>query len=574
MTLTEGFQLLATAPDGVTRLRELILSLAVQGKLVQQDPNDETCDSLLNRIAEEKKRLNAARKVGRDKPTRTIADDETSFDLPHNWRWIRLGVAIELISGQHLGPSEYVEGLGSDIPYLTGPAEFGPCCPEPTRSTTVRRAVAVSGDILITVKGSGVGKLNTVSHAEIAISRQLMAIRPILLNVRFVELALRAMAATFQQNAVGIAIPGIGREDVTEAVIGLPPIAEQARIVAKVDELMHLCDELETGGRLEAEQHARLTATLFDALAASESAHALAENWSRVATHFDLLLDRPEAVDALEQTIFQLAVRGLLIKQEPGDEPADELLKKVSFAKDLLIAKGEIKRGKPLPSIDIDEQRYSLPAGWEWVRLGTLCSVLTDGEHLTPERTNDHSQVPLVTAKNVRDGFMDYGVTDFVPRHVAEKCWARCRPLAQDVLMVSVGATTGRVSILQEDHEMVLVRSVTLFRPVTAGLNPRYLELHLKSPDSQDEIWSSVKRNAQPCLYLAKSACLQIALPPLKEQARIVARVEELRRVCANLRACLAARQICQAYFAEALVEQAASATPLDAHTDGLAAAA
>uniref|UniRef100_UPI003F4972FB restriction endonuclease subunit S n=1 Tax=Cupriavidus taiwanensis TaxID=164546 RepID=UPI003F4972FB len=252
---------------------------------------------------------------------------------------------------------------------------------------------------------------------------------------------------------------------------------------------------------------------------------------------FDLLATAPDGVTRLRELILSLAVRGKLVPQDSNDESASILLKRIRAEKDRLIERGEIKRDKALPEIDETEQPYAVPKSWELARLGTLCSVVTDGEHLTPERTTDKSQVPLVTAKNVRDGFMDYEVTDYVPRPIAEKCWARCRPQANDILMVSVGATTGRLSVLQEDREMVLVRSVTLLRPVPMGLDPGYLALHLNSQDSQREIWSSVKQNAQPCLYLSKSVCLTIALPPLAEQARIVAKVDELMRLCDKLEA-------------------------------------
>jgi type I restriction enzyme S subunit len=141
-----------------------------------------------------------------------------------------------------------------------------------------------------------------------------------------------------------------------------------------------------------------------------------------------------------------------------------------------------------------------------------------------------------------------------VPQDVAEKCWQRCKPEIGDILMVSVGATLGRLCVLREPLDMVLVRSVTVLRPVHLGVLVDYFALHLMSKDSQSEIWSEVKQSAQPCLYLAKSAALKIALPPLTEQSRIVARVESLRRLCADLRQRLAARQTTQAHLAKALV--------------------
>ena len=140
---------------------------------------------------------------------------------------------------------------------------------------------------------------------------------------------------------------------------GRPPLAEQHRIVARVEELMKLCDAMEQNGRLADEQHARLTSTLFDALATSESAHSLAENWQRVAEHFDLLLDRPEAIDDLERTILQLAVRGLLVVQDSSDERAPALRERIHSERAALFASGLAKREKPLKPVD--ESEYAFP---------------------------------------------------------------------------------------------------------------------------------------------------------------------------------------------------------------------
>lgn len=570
MKLNEGFPLVATAPDGIARLRELILSLAVQGKLVPRDPNDEASDTLLNRIAEEKTRLDTPRKIGRDKPLRRIDDDEKPFVLPEKWRWIRLGSAIELISGQHLGPSEYVDGLGSDIPYLTGPAEFGPCNPEPTRSTVVRRAVAIRDDILITVKGSGVGKLNIVSQAEIAISRQLMAIRPILLNAHFVQLVLRAMGAVFQQKAVGIAIPGLSREDVTEAVIGLPPIAEQARIVAKVDELMHLCDELDVRGRQEAEQHARLTATLFDALAASESAPALAENWARIAAHFDLLLDRPEAVDVLEQTILQLAVRGRLVSQDSNEESASELLARIRAEKNRLIAEGTVRREKPLPAITEDEQPFGLPSGWKWVRWNEVAKQIGDIDHKMPNEVADG--IPYVSPKDfLPDNGIDFENAKKISPADFNELSLKIRPASGDLIYPRYG-TIGKVRLVRTDRPFLASYSCAIIKALDSHVVPEFQYYVSISPLIADQAKSATNKTTQPNVGLKSIQAYAFPLPPLPEQKRIVARVDELLGLCANLRVRLTEREVSQARFAEAMVEQTARDLSVDQTEAALAA--
>ena len=171
---------------------------------------------------------------------------------------------------------------------------------------------------------------------------------------------------------VGVSREGLSIAKLGQFLIPVPPLAEQSRIVTRVEALMRLCDALEAKGQLEAAQHAQLVSTLLGTLTASTTPEELAENWQRVAQHFDLLLDRPEAIDALEQTLLQLAVRGLLVPQDPTDEPASALLQKIRAEKDRLIATGQIKRDKPLPPITDEEKPFELPVGWEWVRLGAL----------------------------------------------------------------------------------------------------------------------------------------------------------------------------------------------------------
>ncbi len=187
-------------------------------------------------------------------------------------------------------------------------------------------------------------------------------------------------SASVRASVASLFVSTAGQKTVNQGHVGsikmiLPPLAEQHRIVARVEELMKLCDALEQSGRLA---DAQLTSTLFDALAASESAHALAENWQRIAEHFDLLLDRPEAINALEQTIVQLAVRGLLVSHLAGDESAEALLRR--FRSSGVDDRSPRHGGaQPLPALIADEELpFDVPLSWAWARFVSVAQIASD----------------------------------------------------------------------------------------------------------------------------------------------------------------------------------------------------
>ncbi len=309
---------------GIKKLRELILELAVRGRLVPQDPRDEPAGVLLEKIAEEKKRLVKEGKIKRQKALPEIGEEEKSVDIPSGWSYTRLGSLINLVSGQHLKPQEYSENKEKDmVPYLTGPAEFGDKSPCPTRYTFEKRAIALKGNILLTCKGSGVGKVN-IAQMETAISRQLMAIQPLIVDQEYVLLLVQSLNSILRERIVGIAIPGISREDVTEAIVKISPLPEQHRIVAKVDELMALCDQLEQQQIDNNDTHQTLVETLLTALTSAADPKEFADTWQRIADHFDILFTTEQSIDQLKQTILQLAVMGKLVPQDPNDLPAPQ----------------------------------------------------------------------------------------------------------------------------------------------------------------------------------------------------------------------------------------------------------
>jgi type I restriction enzyme, S subunit len=317
---------------------------------------------------------------------------------------------------------------------------------------------------------------------------------------------------------------------------------------------MRLCDALEAKGQLEATQHTQLVSTLLGTLTESETPEELADNWQRVATHLDLLLDRPEAVDALEQTILQLAVRGLLVSQDPQDEPASALLKQIRAEKDRLIAGGKIKRDKPLAEITAEEKPFELPMGWEWVRLGAAAKKITDGTHHSPANY-PAGDCMYLSAKNIKPWGVDLSSATYISKDVHDEIFARCDPELGDILYIKDGATTGVLTVNTIREPFSLLSSVGVIKP-SCGLTSDFMALVMQSPFFYQAMRDGMSGVAITRVTLSKLGDAKFPLPPLAEQSRIVARVAALRVLCANLRHRVTTARSQQALLAGALVKK------------------
>ncbi len=560
--LLPNLDLFATAPYGVAKLRELILTLAVQGKLVPQDASDEPASMLLKKIRAEKDRLVAEGKIKYDKPLAAISEAEKPFELPEAWRLSRLDdMAIAIVDCPHSTPTFIHHGL---LCIDTNSFKSGRLVQHKLRyvsaSTFAERILRLQpepGDLVFAREGS-VGESVIIPAGTVACLGQRVMLFRFSRHVsnEFIRMAITSkwFLDGLLELHKGIGAKHVNVGDMRRAVIPIPPLAEQSRIVARVEELMRLCDALEAKGHLEATQHAQLVATLLAPLTASTTPEELAENWQRVATHFDLLLDRPEAVDALAQTILQLAVRGLLVPQDPTDEPASEQLKKIRTEKDRLITEGKIKRDKPLPPIADDEAPFELPQGWEWTRMQTAFDV-RDGTHDTPKYVEGDG-FPLITSKNFENGKINFKNAKLISASDHESIMKRSKVERNDFLYSMIGGNIGNQVIVDIDREFS-IKNVALFKCVSAVLTqPHYLHLFLETATLTMQ--QRAVGGAQPFVSLSLLRNIPFPLPPAAEQSRIVARVASLRALCAQLRKKLTDARDTQSQLAEALVEAVA----------------
>lgn len=548
---------------GIRKLRQLILRLAVIGQLVEQDDDDEPTKRLINRIYSEDGN-------GRSRLSHLHRDEKTT-NLPIGWDLaflpevtedkkyaIKRGPFGSALKKAFFKPSgfkvyEQQHAINDDFArgnYYINEEKF-----------TELKAFEVSpGDLIISCSGTVGCVAEAPSWMEPGIINQALLklsldqrlltndYFKILFSAFFLQTeTLKNLQGTAQKNMVSM-------ETLKKEPFPMPPIEEQHRIVQKVDELMALCDRLEQQSGDQLEAHETLVDTLLGTLTQSENVTELADNWACVAAHFDTLFTTEQSIDKLKQTILQMAVMGRLVEQSPFEGNASALLQEIADEKKRLVETGVLKRKKNNVAQN-ESELFAIPSTWSWVISNEVCTLITDGEHNTPERTTDDTAVPLATAKNVRDGYIDLTNTDFVPRGVAETCWNRCKPELGDILMVSVGATLGRLAIMRDSQDMVLVRSVTLMRPMK--VLGEYLAIYLQAPTTQSWIWRNVRQSAQPCLYLSKSSSIPVSVPPLAEQHRIVQKVDELMALCDQLKERLSKAAETRNQLAEAVVEGA-----------------
>ena len=371
---------------GIKKLRELILELAVRGKLVPQDPNDEPASELLKRIAAEKAELVKQGKIKKQKPLPEISEDEKPFELPEGWECARLGNTVAIIRGITFPASEkHKEPSKGKIACLRtanvqDSIEWDDLLYVSESFVKRSEQFAEKGDIVMSMANSRelVGKvayIYNIPTGSATFGGFLSVIRPYGFNAAFLMSVLRSpniKSNLIDSSSQTTNIANISLEKLNPLVISVPPIGEQNRIASKVEELMSLCDQLEQQSLTSLDAHQQLVETLLASLTDSQNAEELAENWARISQHFDTLFTTEASIDALKKTILQLAVMGKLVPQDPNDEPASELLKRIEQEKAKLVKEGKIKKQKPLPPVSDEEKPFELPEGWKWCRLGDL----------------------------------------------------------------------------------------------------------------------------------------------------------------------------------------------------------
>ena len=542
--LTDHLATFASAPEGFKRLRELVLNLAVRGRLLPQTNTEKPLS------------------IG----SQTLPLSDTPFSIPQSWRWARIGEVLSLINGRAFKPAEW---LPSGLPIVriqnlnNAAAAFNYC----DATSVDARHLIDDGEFLISWSGTPGTSFGAFiwTRGRAALNQHIFKCE--LLTQEIDQVYLRLAINGRLDEMIAKAHGGVGLQHITKGkleqlALPLPPLAEQSRIIAKVEELMALIDRLEARVSHGETARGKLLDALLTALAASPDAAATADAWAQLAPHFDLLLQTPADVDRLQQTLLTLAVKGRLVPQDPNDEPAAELLKRIRVEKERLVAEGKIRREKPLPAKDEYELPLVAPHGWQWASLGDV--VLSSEAGWSPSCENmprESSKWGVLKVSAVSWGeFLD-DENKALPSHLEAR--PEYEVLPGDFLLSRANTVelVARSVVAWSPKSRLMLSDKIIRLHISKGADKAYFNLFNNSLLARAHYVANASGTSASMKNVSREVVLSlpVPVPPAAEQRRIVAAVASLTALCDRLRDRLAARRDLSAKLAAALTEGALS---------------
>ena len=469
------------------QLRASILQYAMEGKLVKQNPDDEPASELIKKIEKEKNKLIKEGKIKKNKKLPAIEKDEKPFDIPDSWEWVRLGSILYNLDGKRVPVSVSERNKKGKVYDYYGASGV---------IDKIDNYIFSKPLLLISEDGANLlarrtpiafiatGKYWVNNHAHVFDGINLLFLKYISIFIESIDVS---------KYVTGTAQPKLNQQNLNKILVAVPPLEEQKRIVAKIEKLMPLVDEY-------AESYNRL---------------------QKIDNEFE---------DKLKQSVLQYAMEGKLIKQDPNDEPASELIKKIETEKAELIKEGKIKKSKKLPAVTDDEKPFDIPDSWEWVRLK---QITTYGNFNSIKGSSIPDNSWVVDMKDVRKnggGFSEIVRRKSTDIYKSNKysfnknavLYGKLRPYLRKV---EIAQTSGFTTT-----EMLPINVVDL-----STLVPQYLRYAMLSPYFVNLVNDSMYGMKMPRVGTTFLAKMVVPLPPLEEQKRIVEKVEELQSSISNL---------------------------------------
>jgi type I restriction enzyme, S subunit len=518
----------------IKKLRELILTLAMQGKLVPQDPSDEPASELLRSIEIEKKQLVKDGKIKQPKPLSEVELEEVPYDLPDRWEWVRIRnichdwgqkIPDQLFTYIDVGSIDNTKGMICDDVQILESSEA------PSRARKiVRQGTVIYSTVRPYLLNIAIIEQEYI-HEPIA-STAFAIVHPYngIIN-RFVYYYLKSpVFIRFVESTMkGVAYPAINDGDFFRAVFPLPPLAEQRRIVAKIDQLMARCDELEKL-RLDRSQWLLTVHTAaIDRLLTAKDSSEFRTAWNFLTQYFGELYSAKENVAELRKTILQLAVMGKLAPQDPNDEPVDRLLTRI------LTEQKQLKSGK-LKESQIQPLEYNIPSHWKWQCLDSIL-VYGPTNGFSPQAVDYETPVRSLTLSATTSGKFKGEHSKFIANEIPpdSNLWLR-----DGDILVQRGNTleyVGVSAVYRGEPNCFIYPDLMMKLRVSSEIDTNFIYLVMSSEPCRNFLRSraSGTSGTMPKINQTTLKSLPIPLPPLAEQRRIVEKIDRLMGLCDQL---------------------------------------
>ena len=460
------------------QLKNSILQRAIEGRLVEQRPEEGTAKELLKEIQAEKAQLIKEGKIKKSKTLPPITEEEKPFDIPEGWEWVRLGDIIQISSGDGLTSKNMIN---NGIPVYGGNGITGY-----HNESNIDKETVVIGRV-----GFYCGSVHVTPPKAWVTDNAFITVYPEkFIDRSYLVFILRHMKLGKDNNAT--AQPVVSGKKIYPMLFPLPPLAEQRRIVAKIEELLPLIDKYDKA-------YTKLT---------------------------DFNTRFPEA---MKKSLLQYAIQGKLVEQRADEGTAQDLIKDIQAEKERLIAEKKIKKPKALPPITEEEIPFDIPESWEWVRLGEISLSVADGDHQAPPKASDG--IPFLVISNVSGGRLDFSNTRFVPKEYFDKLSSERIAELNDILFTVTGSY-GIPILVETNRQFCFQRHIALIKSI---MITEYLLWALNSPLIKQYCDNVATGTAQKTVGLTSLKNMIIPLPPLAEQHRIVAKLEEMLPFCDQL---------------------------------------
>lgn len=492
------------------QLKASILQYAIQGKLVEQRPEEGTADELYRQIQAEKKRLIKEGKIKKDKPLPEIAEDEIPFDIPESWKWVRIGTVATILGGKRIPAGRKLSSNDTGYIYIrVSDMKDGYVSTENLQYVpedifpSISKYIIHKEDVFITVAGT-IGRVGKIPPELDGANLTENADR-LVFSLMDQDWLIKCMQSSLVQNQIADATTKVGQPKlaiirIQNMLIPLPPLAEQHRIVAKIEELLPYIDRY---------------AVSYERL-------------EQVNTEF------PEN---MKKSVLQYAIQGKLVEQRAEEGTGEELYRQIQAEKQQLIKEGKIKKEKPLPEIVEDEIPFDIPESWKWVRLLDVVEE-KPANGFSPKGVDYQTAVKNLTLTATTSGYFKADAFKYVDIQLEpdSKYW-----LKKDDLLIQRSNSrelVGTSCIYTGDDDAFIYPDLMMKLRVMNGVDVKYVDHVLKSPLTRNYFSKTASGTSEsmPKINQGIVSATLIPLPPLSEQKRIVAKLEEILPLCERLK--------------------------------------